>query len=79
LKSVLIIITVIMAAAHIILFSMLNVKIMFFDNARLAGYAYHFSIIFFGIMIFNYRLAGPVITLIVLIYFLYKNVKYFNN
>lgn len=65
--------------SFLILFIMLNFKIMFYNNTRLAGYAYHFSIIFFGIMIFNYPLVGPIITLFLLIYFVYKNISYFNS
>lgn len=65
--------------AHLVLFTMLNFQIMFYDNTRLAAYAYHFSLLFIVIMILNYRLVGPVIALGLLIFFLYKNVKYFNN
>jgi hypothetical protein len=65
--------------AHLVLFTMLNFQIMFYENTRLAAYAYHFSLLFIAIMILNYRLVGPVITLGLLIFFFYKNVKYFNN
>lgn len=64
---------------HIILFSMLSFQIMFYNDPRLAGYAYHFTLIFVLIMILNYRLVGPVIALALLSYFTYKNVKYFNS
>ena len=69
----------ILAFAHVVLFTMLNFQIMFYDNTRLAAYAYHFALIFIVIMILNYRLVGPVIALGLLMFFLYKNVKYFNN
>ena len=69
----------ILAFAHLVLFTMLNFQIMFYDNTRLAAYAYHFALIFIVIMILNYRLVGPVVAVCLLIFFLYKNVKYFNN
>jgi len=69
----------ILTFAHLVLFTMLNFQIMFYDNTRLAAYAYHFALIFIVIMILNYRLVGPLIAVCLLIFFLYKNVKYFNN
>lgn len=65
--------------SHVVLFTMLNFQIMFYNDPRLAGYAYHFTLLFVFIMILNYRLVGPVIALGLMIFFLYKNVKYFNN
>ena len=65
--------------ANVILFTMLNFKIMFFNNPRLAGYAFHFAMFFMIIMVLNFRLVGPIIGFCLLIFFLYKNVKYFNE
>ncbi|MCB0282868.1 MAG: hypothetical protein KDF60_09840 [Calditrichaeota bacterium] len=65
--------------SHVVLFTMLNFQIMFYNDARLAGYAYHFTLLFVFIMVLNYRLVGPIITLALMLFFLYKNVKYFNN
>ena len=65
--------------ANVILFTMLNFQIMFFDDPRLAGYAYHFAMLFIVIMTLNYRLVGPIIGLCLLLFFFYKNVKYFNE
>jgi len=52
---------------------------MFYDNTRLAAYAYHFALLFIVIMILNYRLVGPIIAIGLLIFFIYKNIKYFNT
>jgi hypothetical protein len=65
--------------AHLVLFTMLNFQIMFYNSTRLAAYAYHFSLLFIVIMILNYRLVGPIIAIGLMIFFLYKNIKYFNN
>lgn len=72
-------ITFIIIFANLVLYTMLNFQIMFYNNTRLAAYAYHFSLMFMVIMIFNYRLVGPIIALGLSFFFLYKNVKYFNN
>ncbi len=68
----------ILVFAHIVLFSMINFQLMFFDNARLAVYAFHSSVLLFTIMIFNYPLVGPLIAFSLMIFFFYKNVKFFN-
>jgi hypothetical protein len=44
------------------------VRITFFHNPRLAGYAYHFLVIFSVMMIANFYLVGPVIILVLLVY-----------
>jgi hypothetical protein len=63
----------------IVLAVMLNFQIMFYDDPRLAGYAYHFTILFLAIMIVNYRLVGPIISIFLLAYFYYKSYRYFNS
>jgi len=65
--------------ANTVLFTMLNFQIMFYNDPRLAGYAYHFAMVFMVIMVLNFRLVGPIIGLCLLFFFLYKNVKYFNE
>lgn len=65
--------------SHLVLFSMLNFQIMFFDNARMAEYAFHFSVLFFVIMILNYPLVGPILALSLMLFFFYKNVKFLNK
>lgn len=63
----------------IVLLLMLNFQIMFYDDPRLAGYAYHFTILFLLIMIDNYRLVGPLISIILLSFYFYKSYRYFNS
>jgi len=55
-------------AAIFILSIITSVKLLFYDNPRLAGYAYHFLVIFCVVMIFNFYLVGPIITLFILLY-----------
>ena len=65
--------------AHFVLFSMINFQIMFYNNARLAQYAFHFSVLFFGIMIINYPLVGPIVTIGLMAFFFYKNIRYLST
>lgn len=58
---------------------MINFQIMFYDEPRLAGYAYHFTMIFLVIMILNYYLVGPLISLILLNFYFYKSYRYFSS
>lgn len=64
---------------QLILIFMLNFQALFYDDARLAGYAFHFSVIFSGIMIINARLVGPVVILGLVIYNFYKTRQYFSE
>lgn len=64
---------------HIILFTTINLRLMFYKDARLAQYALHFTLIFLGIMILNWHLVGPIISLGLLFFFFYKNKLYFNG
>jgi hypothetical protein len=52
-------------------------KILFYDNPRFAGYAYHFLVIFSVIMIINYYLVGPIITIAILIYLTITSYRHF--
>ena len=63
----------------VVLSIMLNFHIMFYDDPRLAGYAYHFTIIFLLIMTINYRLVGPLISVILLTFYFYKSYRYFKS
>ena len=63
----------------LVLSIMLNFQIMFYDDPRLAGYAYHFTIIFLLIMTINYRLVGPLISIILLTFYFYKSYRYFKS
>ena len=53
-------------------------RIFFHDNPRAAGYAYHFVIIFFLIMIASqFYLVGPIVIFSLLIYFSYLSYRQF--
>ena len=68
-----------LAFSIVVLSIMLNFQIMFYDDPRLAGYAYHFTIIFLMIMIVNYRLVGPLISIVLLTFYFYKSYRYFKS
>ncbi len=55
----------------------LNFQIYFYDDPRLGGYAYHFTVVFFAVMSVNYRLVGPLVTLAFLGYFTYRTYRFF--
>ena len=57
--------------------TMVNFRILFYDNPRLAGYAYHFTVVFFTVMSVNYRFVGPLVTLFMMTLIFYKTRKYF--
>ena len=62
-----------------ILYIITIIRIIFFDNPRFAGYAYHFLIIFTLVMIYNFYLVGPVITLLIIIYLNYISYRQFEK
>jgi hypothetical protein len=62
-----------------ILYIITIIRIIFFDNPRFAGYAYHFLIIFTLVMISNFYLVGPVITLLLIIYLNYVSYRQFQK
>jgi hypothetical protein len=63
----------------IILMAIVNFQMMFYYDPRLAGYAYHFTVIFFVVMSINFRLVGPLVTIFMMFYYLYKNYRYFTS
>jgi len=63
----------------IVLSIMINFQIMFYDDPRMAGYAYHFTIIFLLIMSINYRFVGPLISIGILTFYFYKSYRYFKS
>ncbi|NOX87657.1 MAG: hypothetical protein GXO77_01435 [Calditrichaeota bacterium] len=65
-----------MLSSGVILLTMISFQIIFFDDPRLAGYAYHFSLIFFTVMILNYYFLGPLITVLFLLFFFYKSYRF---
>lgn len=65
--------------AVIILTIVLNFQILFYDNPRLAGYAYHFTIIFILVSSYNYRLVGPLSAFFLLAYFTYLTRRFYTS
>jgi len=61
----------------IVLIMIINFKITFYDQPRFAGYAYHFFVIFTTVMIINYWLVGPMITIFLIVYFTFSSYKEF--
>jgi len=68
---------VIILFSVIVLAAIINLKIIFFDRPRFAGYAYHFFIIFITVMSINYYLVGPIIATALLIYFTFYSYREF--
>ncbi len=58
------------------LLTMITFRIIFFDDQRTAGYAYHFSLIFFVVMSLNYYFLGPILTILFLIVYFYKSYRF---
>jgi len=52
----------------LLLFIITNIRLIFLENVRMAGYAYHFLVIFSVIMIANFFLVGPIVILGLLVY-----------
>ena len=59
---------IVMLFSIFVLYIITIIRIIFYDNPRMAGYAYHFLIIFTLVMIYNFYLVGPVITLFIILY-----------
>jgi hypothetical protein len=70
---------ILLVFSFFILFTIIHFQIMFYDNPRFAGYAYHFSVLFFVIMSVQFPLVGPVISLLTLLYYFFKNYKAFHD
>ncbi len=54
--------------AGFILYIIAIVRVQFYHNPRLAGYAYHFLVIFSVMMIANFYLVGPLVTAVLILY-----------
>jgi hypothetical protein len=59
---------IIMIFSIFVLYIITLIRVIFYDNPRTAGYAYHFLIIFTMVMIYNFYLVGPIITLFIILY-----------
>jgi hypothetical protein len=65
--------------AILILFIITNIRLLFLDSARKAGYAYHFLIIFSFAMVSNFFLVGPIVILGLLIYLTVLSYRQFSH
>ena len=65
--------------AAIILSVVINFQILFFDNPRLAGFAYHFTILFILIMSINFRLVGPLTAIFLLTFYFIKTLRFYKS
>jgi len=63
----------------LILFTTIIFRTLFYDKPRLAGYAYHFLILFCLVMTINFYFIGPVITLILFTFFFIKSYRVFSQ
>ncbi len=63
-------------SALVILVTMLAFQIIFYDDPRTGGYAYHFSILFFGVLSLNYYFVGPLVTILFLGAYVYKSYRF---
>jgi hypothetical protein len=62
-----------------VLYIITIIRVIFYDNPRMAGYAYHFLIIFTLVMIFNFYLVGPIITLLIILYIQFISYRQFTK
>ncbi len=60
----------------VILLTMIAFQIIFYDDPRTAGYAYHLSVLFFSVMTLNYYFTGPFLTLLFLLFYFYKSYRF---
>lgn len=63
--------------ALFVLYMITIIRVIFFDNPRFAGYAYHFMIIFTLVMSYNFYLVGPMITLLIIFYLQFVSYRQF--
>jgi hypothetical protein len=71
--------TVLILFSVFVLLTMIIFKLMFYDDPRLAGYAFHFTILFITIMSLNDRLVGPIVGILLVVFYLYKSYRYFKT
>jgi hypothetical protein len=65
--------------AIFVLYIITIIRVIFYDNPRMAGYAYHFLIIFTLVMIFNFYLVGPLITIFIIVYIQFSSYRQFTK
>jgi len=76
---ILIFLGMVSAFSVFILYLMILMRTLFYDNPRFAGYAYHLLLIFTIVMNINFYLVGPLITIGILIYLNIKSYRQFIN
>ncbi len=79
LLNILIFLGMVFTYSVFILYLMILMRTLFYDNPRFAGYAYHLMIIFTIVMNLNFYLVGPLITVGILIYLNIKSYRQFKN
>ena len=75
--SILLVVAVVSGFSVFVLSLITSIRLLFYDNPRLAGYAYHFLIVFSAVMIGNFYLVGPVVIFFVLLYTIFLSYKQF--
>jgi hypothetical protein len=65
--------------SFLLLSTMLNFQIMFYDDPRLAGYGFHFTMLFLLALTLNDKLVGPLVGLALLSFYFYKSYRYFTS
>lgn len=65
--------------ATIVLVIVLNFQILFFDDPRWSGLAYHVTIVFIVFLSISDFLVGPLISLILLVFFYYRTYRSFKT
>jgi len=68
---------IIMLFSIFVLYIIILIRVIFYDNPRAAGYAYHLLIIFTMVMSFQFYLVGPIITFFIIIYLHFKSYRQF--
>ena len=77
LQHIFIILLIISLFSLFVLYTITLIHVIFYDNPRTSGYAYHFLVIFTLVMNFQYYLVGPLMTLFMLIYLHFKSYRQF--
>ena len=77
LPQILEIVALILLFSMFVLYMIIIIRVIFYDNPRFAGYAYHFMIIFTLVMSYNFYLVGPIITILIILYLQYISYRQF--
>ena len=66
-------------ASAIILSSMISFQIIFYDDLRTAGFAFHFSLLFFLVLSLWDYFLGPLVSILFLSFYLYKSFRFLRS